>query len=251
MKFWLYWLVFSGIILIRYFLVAGGTYLFFYSLRNQFLIKHQPSLQLPHVSRKSIKHDIQLSLLATAILAFCATSVMISYDLGVTRLYTSWNQYGLWYLGLSFVGILILQDTCFYFIHRLFHHPLLFKHLHSGHHYSTKPTPWTSFALDPPEALVQGLFLVVVVLIIPLHFMVLASLLLTMTFWAVINHLGFELFDSSLARHWLGKWFIGSTYHSIHHRKYTVHYGLYFTFWDRLFNTYDSNYESKFDSFLK
>ena len=176
---------------------------------------------------------------------------MVSYDFLITRLYTSCDRYGLWYLGLSFIGILILQDTCFYFIHRLFHHPLLFKHLHSGHHYSTKPTPWTSFALDPPEALLQGLFLLFVVFILPLHFMVLASLLLTMTLWAVLNHLGFELFDSSLARHWLGKWFIGSTYHSIHHRNYRVHDGLYFTFWDRLLNTKDSNYESKFDSFLK
>ena len=251
MKFGFYWLVFSGIILVRYFLVAGGTYLFFYSWENQFLIKHKPRLQLPLVSWKSIKHDLRLSVLATVVLAFCAAWVMVSYDLGVTRLYTGWNHYGLWYLGVSFVSILLLQDTCFYFIHRLFHHPLLFKHLHSGHHYSTKPTPWTSFALDPPEAMIQGLFLLVVVFIIPLHFLVLASLLLTMTLWAVLNHLGFELFDSSLASHWLGKWFIGSTYHSIHHRKYTVHYGLYFTFWDRLLNTYDSNYESSFDSFLK
>ncbi len=247
MKFGFYYLVFSGIILMRYFLVAGGTYLFFHSFGNQFLIKRQPSLKLPLISRESIKHDIQLSLLATAILAFCAASVMVGYDLGVTRLYSDWNYYGLWYLGLSFVSILLLQDTCFYFIHRLFHHPLLFKHLHSGHHYSTPPTPWTSFALDPPEVLVQGLFLVVVVFIVPLHFIVLASLLLTMTFWAVVNHLGLELFDSSLVRHWLGKWFIGSTYHSIHHRKYTVHYGLYFTFWDRLLDTYDSNYKSKLD----
>ncbi len=249
MKFGLYWLVFSGIILVRYFLVAGGTYLFFYSFWNQFLIKHQSVLQLP--SWQSIKQDIQLSVLATVVLAFCAALIMVSYDLGATRLYTSLNQYGLWYLGVSFIGILMLQDTCFYFIHRLFHHPLLFKHLHSGHHYSTKPTPWTSFALDPPEALIQGLFLIIIVLIVPLHFMVLASLLLTMTFWSVLNHLGFELCDSSLAHHWLGKWFIGATYHSIHHRKYTVHYGLYFTFWDRLLDTKDSHYESKFDSFLK
>ncbi|MGB5631188.1 MAG: sterol desaturase family protein [Waterburya sp.] len=251
MKFGFYWLIFSGIILVRYFLVAGGTYLFFYSFGNQFLINHKPPLNLPISSWKSIKHDIRLSLLATVILAGCAASVMVSYNLGATRLYTSLNHYGLWYLGVSFISILIIQDTCFYFIHRLFHHPLLFKHLHSGHHYSIKPTPWTSFALDPPEALLQGLVLIIIVFIIPLHFMVLAALLLTMTFWAVLNHLGFELFDSSLASHWLVKWFIGSTYHSIHHRKYTVHYGLYFTFWDRLFNTYDSNYESKFDSFLK
>ncbi len=249
MKFALYWLVFAGIILVRYFLIAGGTYFFFYSLETQFSIKHKSRLHLP--SWKSIKQDIQLSVLATVVLAFCATSIMFSYDLGVTRMYSIWSQDGLWYLGLSFVGILFLQDTCFYFIHRLFHHPLLFKHFHSGHHYSTKPTPWTSFALDPAEALIQGLFFVIVVFFIPLHFMVLVSLLLTMTFWAVLNHLGFELFDSSFPRHWLGKWFIASTFHSIHHHKYSMHYGLYFTFWDRLLGTYNSNYESKFDSFLK
>lgn len=251
MKFCFYWFAFSGIILVRYFLVAGATYFWFYLLRNQSLLNSKFCFQSPFLSWQSIKQDVRLSGLATVILAFCAAAVMVSYDLGVTRLYASWNQYGLWYLGLSFVGILILQDTCFYFIHRLFHHPLLFKYLHSGHHYSSRPTPWTSFALDPPEAFLQGLFLLVIVFILPLHFIVLALLLLTMTFWAVLNHLGFELFNSSFAHHWLGKWFIGSTYHAIHHRKYTVHYGLYFTFWDRLLGTYDSNYESKFDSFLK
>ncbi len=35
---------------------------------------------------------------------------------------------------------------------------------------------------------------------------------------------------------------------SSHHRKYTVHYGLDFPFWDRLVEPNDSNYESKFDS---
>ncbi|MDY6938647.1 MAG: sterol desaturase family protein [Cyanobacteriota bacterium] len=190
-------------------------------------------------------------MLATVILAFCAAVVMVSYNLGETRLYVSFDRYGIGYLGLSFIGILILQDTCFYFIHRLLHHPLLFKHFHSDHHYSKMPTPWTSFALDLPEALLQGLFFLAVVFIFPIHLLVLASWLLVMTFWAVFNHLGFELFSASLARHWLGKWFVGSTYHSIHHQKFRVHYGLYFTVWDRLLDTYDGKYESHFDSFLK
>lgn len=249
MEFGLYWLFFSGIILIRYFLIAGGTYLFFYSPWNRFLVKKKPRFQ--HSSWQSIKKDIKLSVVATVILAFCSAVVLLGYDLGITQLYASWNQYGLWYLGLSFVGILLMQDTCFYFIHRVFHHPSLFRQLHSGHHRAIEPTPWTSSALDPAEALMQGLFLIVVAFVIPLHFSVLVALLSTMTIWAVLNHLGFELFDSSFARHWLGKWFIGSTYHSIHHRKYKVHYGLYFTFWDRFFDTYDLNYENKFDSFLK
>lgn len=249
MKFWLYWLFFSIVILIRYFLIAGGTYLFFYSSSSKFAIKKK--IFLDSSSWQFIKKDINLSMVTTVILAFCSALVLFSYELGATRLYASLDRYGLWYLGLSFIGILLLQDTCFYFIHRVFHHPSLFKRLHSGHHRSTEPTPWTSFALDPIEALMQGLFLIVIAFAIPLHFIVLVTLLLTMTFWAVLNHLGFELFDSSFSCHWLGKWFIGSTYHSIHHHKYRVHYGLYFTFWDRLLNTYDFNYETKFDSFLK
>lgn len=245
MRFELYWLVFWGIILVRYFLVAGTTYLFFYSFENKFDVESRL------LRKKSIKQDIQLSVLAAIVLAVCAAFVMFSYDWGLTRLYSSLNLYGLWYLGGSFIGILFLQDTCFYFIHRLLHHPKIFKQLHSGHHYSRQPTPWTSFALDPPEAFLQGLFLLVVVFIIPLHFLVLIGLLLTMTLWAVLNHLGLELFDSFLARHWLGRWLIASTYHSMHHQNYQVHYGLYFTFWDRLLDTYDSSYESNFKELLK
>jgi sterol desaturase/sphingolipid hydroxylase (fatty acid hydroxylase superfamily) len=41
----------------------------------------------------------------------------------------------------------------------------------------------------------------------------------------------------------LGRWFIGPAHHSVHHRKYTVHYGLYFTFWDKLLGTQDPDYE--------
>jgi len=175
---------------------------------------------------------------------------MIEYDLGITRLYTDLSEYGLWYLGISFVSVLMIQDTYFYFLHRLFHNPLLFRWVHYGHHRSQNPTPWTSFAFDLPEAFVQAIFFVGIVFIIPLHFITLVAVLMTMTLWAVWNHIGFELFGPFFPHHWLGKWFIGSTHHSIHHRQYTVHYGLYFTFWDKLLGTQDPNYKDKFDSAL-
>ena len=112
---------------------------------------------------------------------------MTIYDSGATLLYSSIDDYGLWYLIVSFFGVILLQDTCFYFFHRGFHHPLVFDWLHQGHHSSKHPTPWTSFALDFPEAFIQGLFLVAVVFVIPLHLLVLALLLITMTIWAVIK----------------------------------------------------------------
>ncbi|MEQ9484930.1 sterol desaturase family protein [Coleofasciculus sp. F4-SAH-05] len=230
-----YYFVFFGVTLARYFLIAGGAYWLFYVILEKFLAKN--SLRLKPLKNDSIRHDILLSVLSAIVFAFCAALILSEYGLGVTLLYTNPYDYGLWYLGVSFVAVLILQDTYFYFIHRLFHHPWLFKWMHSGHHRSGEPTPWSSFAFDLPEAIIQSLFFVVIIFIVPLHFITLAAALITMTIWAVVSHLGFELFPSSFLHHWLGKWFIGATYHSIHHRQYTVHYGLYFTFWDKLLGT--------------
>ncbi|MBE9126547.1 sterol desaturase family protein [Coleofasciculus sp. LEGE 07081] len=248
-SFWLYWLIFFGIILGRYFLIAGGTHLLFYSVLENSFPKRWLRLKPP--LRRAIQRDINLSMLSGVVFAFCAALIISGYNLGVTLLYTDLREYGLWYLGVSFMVVLVVQDAYFYVIHRVFHHPLFFKWLHQGHHRSGDPTPWTSFAFDPPEAFVQALFFVGVVLIVPLHFITLIAALMTMTLWAVLTHLGFELFPSSFPRHWLGRWFIGSTHHSIHHRKYTVHYGLYFTIWDKLFGTHDPNYEKEFDSSLR
>jgi len=230
MKLWLYYLcTFFTIILLRYFLVAGGTYWMFYSSPNKSL-----DVKLPQP--KLIKKDISLSIAATIASSICAALVMTIYDSGATRLYSSIDDYGIGYLIISFLGVILLQDCCYYFFHRGFHHPLVYDWLHRGHHRSKDPTPWTSFALDFPEALIQGMFLVAIVFIIPLHFAVLALWLITMTIWSLVNHLGFELFPS-FPNHWLGKWLISSDHHSLHHRRYTRHYGLYFTIWDRLLGT--------------
>lgn len=240
-SFGFYVVAFFGIILLRYFLVAGGTYLFFYSPFSHFFINHKLRRQSP--SRQSIRRDIQLSILSTAVFALAAALILSGYSAGTTRLYSHAQQYGLWYLGISYGVVLVLQDTYFYFTHRLFHHPLLFRWLHQGHHRSRYPTPWTSFAFDPLEAIVQSLFLVGIVFVIPLHFVTLFAVLMTMTIWAVLNHLGIDRLPASFPHHWLGRWFIGPTHHSIHHLRYTLHYGLYFTFWDKFFGTQDPNYE--------
>jgi Delta7-sterol 5-desaturase len=242
-SFGFYSLAFFGIIIIRYFLVAGGTYAVFYLLFQQC----QPQALLARApSWRSIKNDIQLSILAAGIFAISAALIMSGYHLGLTRLYTDSQQYGLWYLAVSYAVVLILQDTYFYFTHRWFHQPALFPWFHQGHHRSRHSTPWTSFAFDPLEAIVQALFLIAVVFIIPLHFITLIAILTTMTAWAVLNHLGLDRLPQSFPHHWLGRWFIGPAHHQIHHVKYGLHYGLYFTFWDKLLGTQHPNYEKNF-----
>lgn len=240
-SFGYYGIAFFGIILLRYFLVAGGIYVFFYSSSRQ------PSPTLPPRSPdlRVIQHDIQLSVLSAGVFALAAAFIMSACDWGITRIYSDWQQYGLGYLVVSYGGVLVLQDTYFYFSHRLFHHPVLFRWLHRGHHRSRYPTPWTSFAFDPLEAIVQSLFLVGIVFVLPLHFITLIAVLITMTIWAVLNHLGLDRLPLTFPHHWLGKWFIGPAHHAIHHLKYTQHYGLYFTFWDKLLGTQDPEFDRK------
>jgi sterol desaturase/sphingolipid hydroxylase (fatty acid hydroxylase superfamily) len=240
-RFSFYGLAFLGIILARYFTIAGGLHLFFYSAGGNFISHRAAKIAPP--SSESIRHDIQLSLYSAVIFSLCAAAIVSGYDLGMTRLYRDVGDRELWYLGGSYALVLILQDTYFYFIHRLFHHPKLFRWFHQGHHRSHEPTPWTSFAFDPPEAILQALFLVAIVFIIPLHLITVIAVLLTMTFWAVVNHLGLNLFSPSFPHHWLGKWFIGAAHHSIHHQRFDRHFGLYFTFWDRLLGTNDRQYD--------
>lgn len=245
-SFGFYWFVLFGVILGRYILLAGGMYFIFYSFLGKTFAQRKLRSKPP--SWRSIQEDIKLSVLSAGVFALSAAVVMSGYDAGITFLYTDLNEYGLWYLGISFIAVLLLQDAYFYFIHRIAHHRSLFKWVHHGHHRSIEPTPWTSFAFDLPEAIIQAVFFIGIVFIVPLHFITLISALLTMSVWAVINHLGFELFPASFPGHWLGKWLIGPGHHAIHHRKYTMHYGLYFTFWDKLLGTQDPTYQTLAES---
>jgi Delta7-sterol 5-desaturase len=239
--FCFYCITFFGLILGRYFLIAGGAHLFFYTDFGDIFAKR--SVRLPSPTWQLIYKDIKLSVLSAGVFAVGAAIVLSAYDLGKTRLYVDINTYGLLYLGISYIAVLIFQDAYFYFTHRLFHQPLLFKWFHKGHHHSRETTPWTSFAFDPLEAMIQSMFLIGIVFILPIHFITMIAVLITMTMWAVVNHLRLELFPASFPHHWFGKWFIGPAHHSIHHHRYRKHYGLYLTVWDKLLGTNDPAYD--------
>ena len=245
LSFGFWGLVFFAIILARYFVLAGLSYWWLYLRGPSRQVErrgHRDPPRLP--SARSILQDIRLSVHSAAVFAMATVLVLNLQDLGLTRLYSQPNQYGLWYLGASYLLVLILQDGFFYATHRLCHHPALFSWMHLGHHRSPQPTPWTSFAFDPPEALLQALFLVGMVMLVPLHLITLLAVLTTMTVWAIVNHLGLDRLPVCFPHHWLGRWLIGPAHHSLHHRRSDRHFGLYFTFWDRILATEDPIYES-------
>jgi sterol desaturase/sphingolipid hydroxylase (fatty acid hydroxylase superfamily) len=119
-RFAFYGFAFLGIILARYFT--------FYSAGGDFLSQRTVRLSAP--SGNSIRRDIKLSICSAMIFAVCAAAIVSGYDAGITRLSADIHSQGLWYLGASYGLVLLLQDTYFYFIHRLLHHPKLFKWFH-------------------------------------------------------------------------------------------------------------------------
>jgi sterol desaturase/sphingolipid hydroxylase (fatty acid hydroxylase superfamily) len=233
-------LVLFVIILGRYLLTAGGSWW----LLRLWGRHRAPGRSLARQQRDhdGIRHDIRLSVLAAAVFAL-ATGVLLALQAhGLTRLYGRPDAYGWWYIGVSYLFVLILQDAVFYGTHRLFHHRALYHWCHHGHHRSRHPTPWTSFAFDLPEAVVQALFLVLVVVVVPLHLITLLAVLSTMTVWAIVNHVDLDHLPRRFPHHLFGRWLIGPAHHCLHHRRPGVHFGLYFTFWDRLCGTEDTGY---------
>ncbi len=250
LNFWLYWFIFCGIILSGYFLSASGIYWLLYSRHERQIFNILPlaqQLQAQALTERdsiTIVADIKRSVISVICFALGAAVFMDFYNWGLTKVYLDFGANNAAYLILSYGLVLLLQDTFFYFTHRLFHSPSLFKWFHQGHHLSKPPTPWTFFALDPFEAISQIFFLFLVTLVVPLHISVLLAILLTMTTWSIGNHLGFQIIPTSRFSCWWGRWCIGSTHHLVHHQRYNRHFGLYFTFWDKLLNTEDSGYEA-------
>lgn len=219
-----------------YFLTASSTCWLLLSKKN---------LQDNDVSfvTKNIESDIRLSIISAICFGLGAACFMAIYNLGLTKVYLQWEARDLGYIAFSYVAVLILQDAYFYFVHRLLHLPFLFKHFHEGHHHSKPPTPWTFFALEPVEAMSQIGFLLCLTLLIPLNLGVLVAVLVTMTVWSTGNHMGLQVVPLTRSSRWWGQWFIGSSHHLIHHQRYSRHYGLYFTFWDKVLGTQDQRYE--------
>jgi sterol desaturase/sphingolipid hydroxylase (fatty acid hydroxylase superfamily) len=68
-----------------------------------------------------------------------------------------------------------------------------------------------------------------------------------MTFSSVINHLDIEIYPKNFHKHFFGRWLIGATHHSLHHKQFKYNYGLYFTFWDKWKRTESPLYEKLFE----
>lgn len=132
-------------------------------------------------------------------------------------------------------------------LHRWMHRPKVYRLIHKVHHDSHITSPWTSFSFHPGEGVLQSIVIPIIVLFLPMHYWTIVFLLTFMTLTSAINHSNIEVYPKGFYKHWLGRWFIGATHHSLHHTQYRSNFGLYFTFWDKWMKTESEKYASNFE----
>lgn len=227
--FSLWVLIFFAFICGRYFLISGIFYAVFYYWFPEKWKKNKINQQ--SYKKGQLKKEMYWSTLSAIIFAITGAASVWLWQAGHLKIYVVAGLYGLWYLPVSLIIYMIFQETYYYWIHRWMHIPAIFKIVHKVHHDSKISSPFTAFSFHPFEALLQAVFLPVVLLIIPIQLYALIFLLFIMSISSVINHLDIELYPAS-SQGFFAKWVIGATHHSLHHKQYKYNFGLYFTFWD-------------------
>jgi len=120
---------------------------------------------------------------------------------------------------ITFTIAVVLEEFCFYYSHRLLHHPRLYKHIHKIHHAYNSPHACASLYAHPLEALLGNL----IAMNIPLFVCRFHLLTFYIAVWAgwmssLIGHCGYDfpLLSLFIPKH---------DFHDLHHATSKGNYG--------------------------
>ena len=150
-------IIFFVIITGRYFLVAGLFYLIFY-------VWFPSKWKTRKINKRTYKtgqlrKEIKWSVISSLLFSVVAAITVVLWQKGYTKIYDKVDGYGWWYLPVSLLIYILLQETYYYWIHRWMHLPAIFRVVHKVHHDSRVASPFTAFSFHPLEGLLQAVFL--------------------------------------------------------------------------------------------
>lgn len=241
-------LVFGAILfesVVRYILIAGVAFLIFYQLFSDKF--RWAKIQKKVAKRKDFFREIVHSASSTLIFAMIAFVLLATPLRDYTQLYSDINEYPIWWIGVSLALSLIIHDTYFYWMHRFLHHPKIYKHTHVVHHKSVNPTPFASYSFHWLEAIGEGLVLVPLLFLMPMHDLTVLLFTASSFIINVYGHLGYEIMPRFIRKTAIFGIINTSTHHNLHHSRFNGNYGLYFRIWDRMMGTEIPDYVDQFD----
>lgn len=231
---------------VRYLLMAGIPFGVVYIWFPHLFKKNQ--IQSRKATNKDFWREFRHSFYTTFIIAIIIVLAFKTSFRKFTLVYSDWDSYKLIWIPISILLAMIVHDTYFYWMHRLIHHPRIYKHVHLVHHKSVSPSPLASYSFHILEAILEVLIAPILLVIIPLHPIALITFALLSFGVNVYGHLGYEIAPRGLRRSFLFELLTTSTYHNLHHSAYFGNYGLYFRVWDRVMGTENPAYVDHYDA---
>lgn len=149
----------------------------------------------------------------------------------------------------SFLITMAVAEVWHYGSHRAFHLSA-FHWIHAEHHKSRLCTPLTAISFSFWEKLIFDAGLLSILAVID-YFWALnfAGIAIWFGVYLVVNSLGHANFEiqSKFINRILAPIFTTTTYHALHHSRYSGHFGLSTRFMDKLFGTEWEDYDKVFD----
>jgi len=130
---------------------------------------------------------------------------------------------------------LLGEDFFHYWMHRFFHWPWFYKHVHKEHHYYAAPFGLAASYAHPIEVGFLGLATFTPALLIRPHFITFYSWFVVRQLDAVLTHCGYEFPYLPFN---IMPFYGGTEFHDFHHKAFTCNYASRFTWTDMLFGTY-------------
>jgi sterol desaturase/sphingolipid hydroxylase (fatty acid hydroxylase superfamily) len=138
-----------------------------------------------------------------------------------------------WYLFTLALLVPIIHETHFFVLHRTLHWRPLYKWVHSVHHNSVNPSPWSSLSMHPVEHL-GYLGVALWHLVIPSNPIIALYQLHFAGFGAIPGHIGFDKIEITENAAFDSHAYI----HCLHHKHFEVNYGDGLIPFDKWFGTF-------------
>ncbi|KAJ6577455.1 hypothetical protein B0H19DRAFT_1120025 [Mycena capillaripes] len=207
-----------------YFIVAGLSYRYIF---NHDMMRH------PRFLKNQVYLEIMCSLRGIPEMILLTVPLFEAEILGYSKLYDNIETYGYFYFFASVPLFLLFTDYGIYWIHRWLHLPFFYKHLHKTHHKWIIPTPFASLAFHPVDGFAQSIPYHLFVFLFPMHRLLYLAMFVFVNCWTIFIH------DSDMITGTPWESIInGPAHHTLHHIAFTVNYGQYFTWADRVGNSY-------------
>ncbi len=145
-----------------------------------------------------------------------------------------------WIIMTQALMIFLIDDTWFYWSHRLMHvNKYMLRKFHAVHHRVPKPLPLDYFYVHPVDWLLSGAG-------IPIAFIASYLIFGVISFYAVLIWAVFKAFHeldlhsgvrSYISNQKYMRWMTTAEYHGAHHVKFHGNYASTFKFWDKILKT--------------